>query len=104
MSTTTVRRGLGDRPGPEISDPLLTHEQARLARGRYQLDVDCASRRILRCAGYYTEAYEPGMLVEVTDRRGVRRRGMVDEVEDVLTRGDERTFTADTSLVIEVVR
>ena len=101
MSTTPARRGLGDRPGGDISDPLLTHEQARLDRGRYALDVNCCSRMQVRGSGYYSEDLDPGMLVQVANRQGVQRRGLVDEVEDVLTRTDEQSFTADTNIVIE---
>lgn len=101
MSTTERFRGLGDRPGPEISDPLLTHEIAREARGDYDLDANISSRLEIRGNSYYTEIYSVGILVEISNRQGVQRRGLVDEIDDVWTRSDERTFTADTNLKIE---
>lgn len=98
---TEIRRGLGDRRGPDISDPLLTHQDARQARGTHEIDAAASAVEIAGTT-YFAAVIEPGTLVDLIDRRNIHRVGIVDEVEEVFSRADLTTFTADVSLRLEV--
>lgn len=102
MSTTKVQRGLGDKPGADVSSPLLTHERARLARGAYLLDSNQGGAIRVEGSGYYIGLPAPGSLVQLTLRGGRRLRGMLDESEVVFDRVGVDPFTADTNLVMEM--
>ena len=100
MSETTVIRGLGDKPGDDISDPLLTHEVARIARGEYALDSNAPANEISG-QGYYIGYIEPGTIVDIVDRQGRVRKAVVDRCQVRFSRSGEKTFTADTNLTLE---
>lgn len=95
-----IYRGLGDRPGDEISDPLLVHENAIQARGTYAIDAATTSIEVVGQT-YFAGIPLPGILIDLVDHRGRTRKGMLDAVEITLTRSDLTTFAADTSLTIE---
>lgn len=104
MSVMEISRGAGDRPGPDISDPLLTHPDAIRARGTHELDA-ATSGTTVRVDGHFTGRIPaPGEMREFVDDKGRRRRGMIDEVEVILTRSDLSTFAADCNLTIEAER
>lgn len=101
MSALKVYRDRGDRPGGEISDPLLTHRDAIVARGTYELDRATSGVQVSG-SGFFTGTIpEPGELRILVDRKGRQRRGVIDEVEVVFSRADETSFTADCNLTIE---
>lgn len=102
MSTTEVKRGLGERPGADVSSPLLTHERARLARGAYLLDSNQGGALRVEGQGYYIGLPAPGLLVQLSLRGERRLRGILDESEVVFDRVGVDSFTADTNLTLEM--
>lgn len=101
MSQITIYRDAGDRPGDEISDALLTNDDAIRARGTYELD-NAESGTLITGEGFFTGRIPtPGDLYDVVDKKGRHRKGVLDDVEVVLTRSDLQAFTADVSLTIE---
>lgn len=104
MSVMEIFRGNGDRPGPEITDPLLTHETAIEARGTHELDASTSAVEVSGDGFYNGTMPVPGTLVALVTDKGARRIGMIDDVELVLTRSDLETFTADCNIRIEAER
>ena len=49
MLQTIVQRLPGDKPGPDISDPLLSTKEAQTQRGRGEINEQSSSR--VMCAG-----------------------------------------------------
>jgi len=100
MSSISVIRLPGNRPGPDIVDPLLATDRLRLARGRAQIDSECSSRETVGVSARHLGWIAPGSLVQVVDLERGTWFGIVDRCEIVYTlQGTE--FTADTNLTIE---
>lgn len=100
MSEITVIRGLGDRPGPDIVDALLTTDRLKVARGRAEID---ASTPVVPVAVSHPLAgwIARGTLVEVTDIEYQQYRGMVISPELVYELSSAGEFTATTNLTVE---
>lgn len=83
-----VLRGLGDRPGDDIEDRLITEVGVALERGRNEFDEKSGLQSIaLTCVLRPTLA--PGLLVEVHDSlQGEVWRGKITSVRHVVA-GDE---------------
>ena len=97
----TVKRGSGDRQGPDIIDELLSDIRAGAARGKQAINGSC-SDRILEQAGCPLHSFiETGSLAGVTETER-RWPGMVRYYQLTLTLdADGNSFTADTALHIE---
>jgi len=67
MLQTIVQRAPGDKPGPDISDDLLTTVAAQTQRGRSEINYNGSSRVI--CAGNCpaSASIEPGITALITD-------------------------------------
>jgi len=99
MIAVTVQRAPGDKPGPDITDPLLTADPAAVERGRNEIDAVCTNRATGTCSGPHRLFVQPGALVEY---QGLREtwRGMVRRCAITITR-DGDSFSATRSLEIE---
>ena len=99
MQSIIVQRQPADRPGPDISDPLLTAPHAARERGRIEIDREGTDRKLVSVAGPHRAWLAPGSLVEYQGRRGTWR-GMVRRVGVSITRA-EGEFRADHTLELE---
>jgi hypothetical protein len=99
MISVTVQRKPGDRPGPDITDQLLTSDAVAIERGRNEIDAVCSNRALFSCSGPHRRFVAPGTLVEFQGRR-VAWFGMVRRTALTVTRDGER-FSAEVSLEIE---
>ncbi len=96
-----VYRGAGDKPGADVSDPLLCHRDAIRARGTHEIDAAATAVEVSAESFFAGRLPRPGELLDLVDEKGRTRRGILDSCEIVLTRSDLTTFTADCNLVIE---
>lgn len=96
-----MQRAPADRPGPDITDPLLTSETAALERGRTEIDANCSDRATVSVSGPHRRWVQAGALVEFHGRRSTWK-GIVNRCALTITR-DGDNFTATRSLEIERV-
>ena len=101
MSAIIVKRGLGDRPGPDISAPLLTSDAVRVARGTAELDKNGTDRVMVSINGGHIGFIAPCTFVQVNDAEYGSYRGVVDQCTETFRRTSLTEFTADTDLVVE---
>ena len=99
MISVIVQRPPADTPGPDITDPLLTAEQAAVERGRIEIDTNGTNREMVTVSGPHRLWVHPGALVEYHGRRQTWR-GMVRRCAVVISRQGEG-FTADRNLELE---
>lgn len=99
MIAITVQREPADKQGPDITDPLLTAENAALERGRNEIDHNSTARIIESITGPYRRFVAPGSLAKFHGRRGYWK-GMVTRCAITLNRNAE-TFTAECALEME---
>ena len=69
MIQITVQRPPGDKPGPDITDQLLTSEPAARERGRIEIDKNSSTRVLVTVSGPYRSWLAPGSLVAYHGRR-----------------------------------
>ena len=101
MIEILVTRGAGDRPGPDISDPLITSVPVALARGSAEINRSMSDRRILSLDLTLMPWTDPGSLVGITSSRG-RQVGRLLSMEKEYT-VSASDFTAACRMSIEVV-
>jgi hypothetical protein len=100
----TVTRGAGDKPGPDIIDPLLTSEPVAVARGRREIDYHSSSRIKEQAQCPKHGFMSTGSLVLITEAEK-QWPGLIRYFSLTLTIDDSgERFTADTGLHIERVR
>ncbi len=95
----TVTRKPADNQGDDISEPLLTSEVAKIARGRGEIDYYCSNRQMVSCQCPQLHFIPTGTLVEVMEEYGAWR-GLCRYWSLTLTL-EGNVFTADTRLSIE---
>lgn len=100
MSEITVIRGLGDRPGPDIVDALLTTDRLKVARGRAEID-EATPVVPVAISQPLTGWIERGTLFEITDIEYRQYRGMVVASELVYELSADGEFTATTDMTVE---
>lgn len=66
MTDIVVKRGAGDRPGPDIHATLLSSDPPAVARGRAEIDAG-SPHDIVSLTCRYLGSARPGLLVEVRD-------------------------------------
>ena len=99
MIRVTVQRAPADRPGPDISDPLITSAAVAVERGRNEIDRNCSPRLIdTRTTGLRVDL-QPGMLIEVSDADGSVWRGLLQGVVHRAIMGDKPVL--ESNLTIE---
>ena len=62
---TTVFRLPGNRPGPDISDSLLTTEAARIERGQQEISYNNSPRQTLNCEIHPRRGIEKNRLLRI---------------------------------------
>lgn len=81
-----VQRGLGDRQGPDIAEPLITTIPAAIARGTYEINAS-TSVDVVSLRTSYRASVELGHLVEVHDAlQGKTWRGKVVDISHNIQR------------------
>jgi hypothetical protein len=100
MITVIVKRGAGDRPGPDISDSLITSDQVAVDRGQAEIDKNCSDRAMVPTTGPLIGWVPPCSLVSVTEMEGTWR-GVVNKCSLSFDIGSDGQFTARTDLEIE---
>jgi len=100
MINVIVMRGAGDRPGPDISDALITSEQVAVDRGTAEIDKNSTDRAMVPTTGPFIGWIPPCSLVHVTEMEG-SWRGVVDKCALSFDIGNDGRFTARTDLIIE---
>lgn len=87
----TVKRNTADRPGQDITEPLLTNIPAMIERGRNELDKG-EPLQVVRLTCIYIAGISTGDLVEVQDySQGQPYRGKITSVEHVAANGELTT-------------
>ena len=77
MIDIVVQRGLGDKPGPDIVDPLLSTIPAALARGTHEINAS-TSVDVVTLRTVYRPNVSTGGFCEVHDAlQGVSWRGRI---------------------------
>lgn len=99
MISVTIQRAPADKPGPDITDALLTSDVAALERGRNEIDANCSDREAVSISGPYRRWVSPGTLVAYHGRRG-SWRGKVRRYGLTFARDGEQ-FSADFSMELE---
>lgn len=99
MISITVQRQPGDKPGPEITDALITSEVAAVERSRVEIDKACSHRQSHALTGPHRSMIWPGALVEVHGPRQTWR-GLVKRCAITIAR-DGDNFSAERHLEIE---
>lgn len=83
----TVKRTPADKPGPDITDPLLSDIRAALARGRAELDSG-EGLQTVRLGAVFRSGVRAGQIIEVHDSaQGRSYRAVVTGVEHVAAGG-----------------
>lgn len=100
MINVQVQRVPADRPGPDISDPLITSENAARERGRNEIDYACSHRQKVSGSGDLQQFLQPGALVEVQETARPPWRGQLKRWSMRITR-QESEVTADQVMEIE---
>ena len=101
MIEVLVKRGAGDKQGPDITDELLTSVPVALARGATEINKSCSDRKILSLATVLLPLTMPGGLVRMTTYKGVRVGKLKSMVKEYSL--SESDFTASCRVDIEVV-
>ena len=100
MTTVIVKRGLGDRPGSDISDPLINSDQIAINRGQAEIDKVCSDRAMVPTTGPFIGWIPPCSLVHVSEMED-SFRGVVHRCALTFDIGEGGQFTARTDLEIE---
>ena len=99
MISVTVQRAPADKPGPDISDPLITSDLVARERGRNEIDAQSTNRSLVTASGPYRQWIQPGVLLSYIGRRATWM-GMVKRYAITISR-DGDGFSADCNLEIE---
>jgi hypothetical protein len=100
MIHVIVQRQSADKPGPDISDPLITSEQVAVARGTAEIDRNSTDRAMVPTTGPFIGWIKPGSLVNVTEIEG-SYRGVVNKCALTFAIDESGQYTANTDLEIE---
>ena len=100
MLQTIIQRLPGDRPGDDISDPLLTTVEAQMERGRNEIDFHFSNRVKVSGNGPADEYVDPGGLANITDSEKGQYRAMVESCSLVFDIG-KKSIQASSSITFE---
>ena len=101
MIEILVKRGLGDKQGPDITDALITSVPVALARGATEINTACSDRKILSLSTSLLPLTMPGGLVRMTTYKGVRVGKLKSMTKEYSL--SESEFTASCTINVEVV-
>lgn len=92
MSSIVVLRYLGDKKGQEVVDTLLFGTEAKLARGRAELDQNALPQQPVTMTIVYRPGLRLGQLVEVLDStQGQVWRGKITKISHHITETNHTT-------------
>jgi len=81
MISVVVQRQPADKPGPDISDPLITSTTVAIERGRNEIDASCSPRQIVTVDIEPIAGLRVNRLVEIQDIEQVAWRGLVTNID-----------------------
>ena len=101
---TTVFRLPGNRPGPDISDSLLTTEAARIERGQQEISYNNSPRQTLNCEIHPRRGIEKNRLlrIELPGRMLVQGRVLRVRKHFELSCGDGGETTVAATMAVDV--
>lgn len=102
MTDLIVQRGSGDKPGDDISDPLLTTIAAALSRGRAELDEGTLADQAQIERTWHD--HRLGDTVSLRDPIAGRWRGKVTGVQHTIEIDSEGNVSGRTDLTVRVPR
>lgn len=92
MSSIVVFRGAGDRKGQDIAEALLASTNAKIERGRVELDEHAKPSQSVNLEITYRPGVRRGQIVEVHDSaQGVSWRGKILDVTHRITLSSHTT-------------
>ena len=100
MIEIIVRRDPGDKPGPDISDSLITSVPVALARGAAEINRRSTDRKLLSLSVSLLPFTMPGGLARITTGKG-SRVGKLRSMEKEYSLTDSE-FRADCRVEVEV--
>jgi hypothetical protein len=100
MITVVVKRGLGNHPGPDISDAFIVSEHVAVDRGTVEIDKEFSDRAMVPTTGPFIGYIPPCSLVFVSEIEG-QYPGIIDKCALTFEKGDSNLFTARTDLLVE---
>ena len=106
MTSVTVKRGAGTRPGQAVTEALLSGSEAA-ARARANAELDAAGSQRERAALEIAPlaGLAPGMLVEVREIGREPWRGLVDGIRmEISAAPDGGRMTLARSFSVEIER
>lgn len=98
MIDIIVQRGDGDRPGPDIVEPLLATTAAALARGAAEMDSGALADEVQLTVA--VTDYRPGELVRVEDPELGNWLGKITAVRHQYAVDDAGNVSAETTITI----
>lgn len=96
----TVSRSPGDKPGPDIVNPLIATDAVARARGRAEINHNGSSRKVVHGNGPKNTLMLPTFLVEII-KKNVRYRGILTMYSRSYNRSGSN-FTIDSAVSVEV--
>lgn len=99
MNPIIVKRQPADKPGPEISDPLITSEPVAIAHATAKIDHNFSDRTAFALNCGFID-YIPWGEIGRVDKDDGGRPGMATDYEINLSLSGE-TYTIDTMVTVE---
>lgn len=101
---TTVFRLPGNRPGPDISDSLLTTEAARIERGQQEISYNNSPRQVLSCEIHPRRGIEKNRLLRIDLPGRMLAQGRVLRVRKhfELSYGEDGETTVAATMAVDV--
>ena len=100
MISVIVQRQPADKPGPDISDPLITSGTVAAERGRNEIDTNCSARQSVTLDIEPISGLRINRIVEVQDLEQVAWRGLITGIKMSAAR-DNDTVTRTMQVTIE---
>lgn len=100
MTTIVVQRYAGDRDGGVITDGLLSTDEAKVARGRSEMDANAQPMQEHNMEVVHRPGIRPGQLAEVQDQdQGETYRAKVTSVRYHFVGGDDPSISIEVGLI-----
>ena len=100
MISAIVQRQPADKPGPDISDPLITAIPVATERGRNEIDANCSARQTVTLDIEPRAGLRINRIVEVQDLEQVAWRGLLTGIQMSASR-DNDTVTRTLQVTLE---
>lgn len=100
MISVIAQRQPADKPGPDISDPLITSTVVATERGRNEIDANGSARQTVTLDIEPRSGLRINHIVEVQDLEQVAWRGLLTGINLVASR-DNDSVTRTIQVIIE---